>query len=105
MREYRLSDRKQIGLLARSKENKVDQVLFIRGLDNGLDYPRLVMSVRKKDYPRAVDRNTIKRKIREFFRRKSNDIKGRDLLVIVRRMKKPFNYGLVDKSMNKLLGA
>ncbi len=105
MRKYRLSNAKQIALLARSKYKKVDKTLFIRSLDNGLDYARLVISVRKKDYPRAVDRNTIKRKIREFFRKKARDLEGKDMLVIVRLMKKPFNYRLVDESMNKFLGA
>ena len=57
-------------------------LLFLCRL-NGLSYNRLGLAVSKKNQPHAVDRNRVKRLIRESFRHQLNDI-GLDVVVLTR---------------------
>ena len=50
---------------------------------NSLGYSRLGMAVSKKNLPKAVDRNRIKRLIREAFRQRLSH-KGVDVVVLTR---------------------
>lgn len=50
---------------------------------NGLNYSRLGLIVPKRFLPRAVDRNCVKRVLREWFRRNQAPLIGQDLLVRV----------------------
>lgn len=59
--------------------------LIIYGVENGLDYPRLGISVSRKKVRRATARNRIKRMIREAFRlQKAELAPGMDLIVLPR---------------------
>jgi ribonuclease P protein component len=49
---------------------------------NSLDHPRLGMAIPRKHFSRAVDRNRIKRLIRESFRQWQQMLSGRDLVVL-----------------------
>jgi len=53
--------------------------------------PGLFIVVRKKDYPRAVDRNKIKRQIRNALSQTHKDDQSKDLICIV-------GGGLLDES-------
>ena len=53
--------------------------------------PGLFIVVRKKDYPRAVDRNKIKRKIKNALAQTYKDDQSKDLICIV-------GGGLLDES-------
>ena len=48
------------------------------------DSPRIGFAIAKKQIKRAVDRNRIKRLVRESFRLNQNILPGRDLVVMVR---------------------
>jgi len=52
--------------------------------ENGLDFPRLGIIVSKKVSKRAVDRNRIKRVIRESFRQIQDSLPQRDIIILVR---------------------
>jgi ribonuclease P protein component len=49
---------------------------------NGLAYPRLGLAISRKHLSRSVDRNRIKRLIRESFRHWQQTLKGLDLVVL-----------------------
>jgi len=51
------------------------KVLYIPRLDGGLpSYPKILIAVPKKRFKKAVERNRLKRKIREAYRTQKNQI-------------------------------
>jgi ribonuclease P protein component len=50
---------------------------------NGLEIARLGLIVPKRHLSLAVDRNRVKRMIREWFRHRQSSLEGRDVLVRV----------------------
>lgn len=46
--------------------------------------PRLGLAIAKKRLPRAVDRNRVKRVIRESFRRRQTELGATDVVVLAR---------------------
>ena len=48
---------------------------------NGLGYPRIGSTFSRKQFPRAVDRNRLKRLLRESIRHNAPLLKGLDLVV------------------------
>ena len=72
-------------LLARGRHGSVGNIRFIYTADNGQDTNRLLVSVPKKLFKRAVKRNLLKRRIRESWRRLKHSLsteKHIDVLII-----------------------
>jgi len=62
-----------------------DAVLTVYGVENGLEHPRLGISVSRKKVKTAVARNRLKRLIREAFRVSKAELPaGLDLIVVPR---------------------
>jgi ribonuclease P protein component len=51
---------------------------------NSFGRPRLGLMVGKKYFKRAVDRNRVRRVLRESFRQRKSQMKGLDIVLIVR---------------------
>ena len=61
-----------------------DRMLTILAAPNDLGYPRLGLAIAKKHAKRAVDRNRIKRIIRESFRHNQDNLPAIDLVVMAK---------------------
>jgi len=61
-----------------------DALFTVLARSNGHDYPRLGLAIGRKRIRRAVDRNKIKRLIRESFRQHRVQLRGLDVVVMAR---------------------
>ncbi|SEF82420.1 ribonuclease P protein component [Billgrantia desiderata] len=52
---------------------------------NGLDHPRLGLVISKKNVRRAVDRNCLKRVVRESVRLRQRSLPAVDIVLLARR--------------------
>lgn len=76
-----------------------DRHLLILAVSNNMNHPRLGLVIAKKHIKKAVDRNRVKRLIRESFRLGMADLPNVDLVVIARK-----GLGELDnKSLQQLL--
>jgi ribonuclease P protein component len=83
------------------KRSVSDSVLIVYGVENGLDHPRLGISVTRKKVRRATARNRIKRLIREAFRQTKAALPfGVDLIVLPRTS--DLNLAAIRQSLETL---
>ena len=84
-RHERLTDARDFQRVFERRRSVSDERLIVYGVENGLDYCRLGLSVGRKKLRRAHDRNRFKRVVREAFRLGKTDLpKGVDLVVVPR---------------------
>jgi len=84
-RRARLSGGRAFGVLLRSRRTARSERFLIQASLNGERFSRLGIIVGKRIARRAVDRNLLKRVVRETFRRQQLELAGFDLLVRPRR--------------------
>jgi ribonuclease P protein component len=85
-REKRLLNPRQFKNVFDSPTGKVPGrhvLLLARG--NDLDHPRLGLVIGKKSVRLAVERNRLKRQIRESFRLSQQELGGWDIVVVARK--------------------
>lgn len=76
-----------------------DRLLTILAASNDLGYPRLGLAISKKHAKRAVDRNRIKRLIRESFRLHQTDLPAADFVVMAKPITKSVENQEIFKSL------
>lgn len=85
-KEERLSGKKAIGtLMDGGRWGHTTHLRYCCLEDNGLEFSRLMVSVPKRSFKRAVKRNLLKRRIREAYRTRKTllcDGHGVDLLIV-----------------------
>lgn len=85
-KEERLCGKTAISkLLAEGRHGNIPGLRFLYLRDTGNEFARLMISVPKKSFKRAVKRNLLKRRIRESWRRQKSGLLmegGLDILVM-----------------------
>lgn len=83
-RQSRLTAATEFDEVFRRSRRSADSLFTVLYRSNGLGYPRLGLAIAKKRIRRAVDRNRLKRLIRESFRAAMLNLRGFDIVVMAR---------------------
>jgi ribonuclease P protein component len=78
-----------------------DQYFTLLAIKNDLDHPRLGLAIAKKNIRKAVQRNVIKRTVRENFRIKQHNLGNIDIVVLARREAVDAPLDLLRKSLER----
>lgn len=100
----RLTKKKDFSLVFRKGCFFGEQYISIKTLKNGLPYSRVGIIVGTKISKRAVQRNKVKRLLREVFRLKIDSIKpGFDIVVLPSIAVLDKNFKDIQRTVDKLL--
>lgn len=83
-RDQRLTRRTEYAFVFARPKRRSDKALTLLSRSNGRGYARLGLAVSKRHIRRAVDRNRLKRLIRESFRVGQHQLPGIDIVVLPR---------------------
>lgn len=100
-RDLRLLKPAQFKRVFQKSRRSSDRCFTVLFLANGESKARLGTAVAKKILKRAVDRNRVKRLIRESFRKKQHDLAGLDLVVLCARGIDLSNKHLLRESLDR----
>ncbi|TRW90308.1 ribonuclease P protein component [Candidatus Methylobacter oryzae] len=78
-----------------------DQYFTLLAIRNNFDHPRLGLAIAKKNIRKAVQRNVIKRTVRENFRIKQHSLGNIDIVVLARREAVDAPLDLLRKSLER----
>lgn len=85
-REKRLLTPRQFKAVFDSPSGKVPgKNVLLLARNNELDHPRLGLVIGKKSVKLSVERNRLKRQIRESFRHNQDNLVGWDIVVVARK--------------------
>ncbi|MFT5396101.1 MAG: ribonuclease P protein component [Gammaproteobacteria bacterium] len=80
----RLKRPEEFKLVFSSKQRSSDKSFLFLARQNNLNQARLGLAVPKKHISKSVDRNKLKRIIREGFRLRQKQFEGKDIVVVVK---------------------
>ncbi len=83
-RHLRLTEAKQYQRVFAGSSRFGNRYLTVLAKENQLEHPRLGLAISKKCAKRAVDRNRIKRLLRESFRASQSSLPAVDLVIMCR---------------------
>ena len=92
-------------LISKGRYGNIPKFRYCYKADNGVGFPRLMISVPKKFFKRAVKRNLLKRRIREAYRRQKNLMPHDTDLLIMYNTKEVLDYQTIFESMTDIMNA
>jgi len=103
-RKHRLTQDKDFKKIFKKGKFFIGRFINLRIAKNNLEVSRFGFIVGKKKFKKAVDRNKIKRQLREIIHLKLDKIKsGFDIAIIVKEDIKNKSYQEIDGVMEKVL--
>ena len=78
-----------------------DKYFTILAVKNNQLHPRLGLAIAKKNIRKAVDRNSIKRIIRESFRLSQHNLNCKDFVVLARRQANQIALQKLNQSLQR----
>ena len=102
-KKYRLRKRRDFGYTYRKGKSLANSCLVLFFRKNNQNLSRVGFSISKK-YGNAVQRNKIKRRLREIYRVRLDKIRtGYDLIFIVRIRARDASFAKLENQMENLL--
>jgi ribonuclease P protein component len=103
MKDFIVKKNHEISKLIAKRDSMANKYFITYKTKNNIEHFRYAISVGKK-YGNAVQRNKIKRQIREIIRKISSEIKlNYDILIIVRPSVIDLDFGDIEKQINHVL--
>ena len=101
--EHRLSNALEYASVFRKPSHRIAKGQFLLlAKENKLNIARLGLAISKQSTRKAVDRNRVKRLVREVFRKESQRVAGLDIIFLVRKGESIDKHSEVQDSINKL---
>jgi len=100
----RLRNTREIEKVFRAGRGVKEGFLFLKFMENDLEISRFAFIVSKKTSPKAVQRNKIKRRLRDIIRKRMPRIKtGFDLVVIAQKGAGSAKFQEMEQAVVRLL--
>lgn len=84
------------------KHKAFTKEVMLLAAENGIDSPRLGIIISRKVSKRAVDRNRIKRQIREHFRLNQHELPAMDVIALVKPPANTADNAFLQQQLNYL---
>lgn len=101
--DYRLTKSADFKAVFKNTDIRIStRYILLLARDNGLDHSRLGLVVAKRNVSKAVQRNRIKRNLRESFRYNKGRLAGFDLVLLCRGGIDKLNNGSIRTALTEL---
>jgi len=103
--KHRLKKKKDFAKVYKKGKGFKQDFLFLKAVENGLEDTRIGIVVSSKIAKKAVERNLIKRRLREIIRKRIEEIKpGLDIVLItLKGISKETSFQAIEETIDKLL--
>ncbi len=98
---FRLTNATDFERVFRENQRSVDGLFTVLYRRNGLGYPRLGLAIAKRQVRFAVERNRLKRLIRESFRGAKQQLSDLDIVIMARRKAGASDNAVVYASLTR----
>ena len=99
-----IRSREDFARISEKGRSRADRLMVVRFVPNGRDYDRFGISTGRR-LGGAVQRNRLRRRLREVLRRAPNDSgHGWDVLIVVRPAAVDASFGELRTALERLLG-
>lgn len=101
-RTYRLASKHDFQSVFANPQKISRKSFVVLYRPNNLSHPRLGIVISKNNVKRAVDRNRLRRLVRESFRQQSHQLKALDIIVLLRSKCSPSGRETLREDIDNL---